>query len=133
MEEHGIEYDPTLVTPHNIVNSGYEFGFHSMKNLLEKNKDMTAVVTMADVMAIGAAKAALMEGLRIPEDMSIIGFDGVEEAEYYNPALDTIMQPAQQMAQQTVDALMEMLRGGQSSHIVLEATLTRRGTCAERR
>lgn len=43
-----------------------------------------------------------MEGLRIPEDMSIIGFDGVEEAEYYNPALDTIMQPAQQMAQQTV-------------------------------
>ena len=104
-----------------------------MKNLLEKNKDMTAVVTMADVMAIGAAKAALMEGLRIPEDMSIIGFDGVEEAEYYNPALDTIMQPAQQMAQQTVDALMEMLRGGQSSHIVLEATLTRRGTCAERR
>ena len=133
LEEHGIEYDPALVTPHNIVNSGYEFGFHSMKNLLEKNKDMTAVVTMADVMAIGAAKAALMEGLRIPEDMSIIGFDGVEEAEYYNPALDTIMQPAQQMAQQTVDALMEMLRGGKSSHIVLEATLTRRGTCAERR
>ncbi len=133
LEEHGITYDPELVTPYNIMQSGYEFGFHSMKSLLEKNKDMTAVVAMADVMAIGAAKAVLMSGLRIPEDISIVGFDGIEEAEYYNPGLDTVTQPAQQMAQKTVEALAEMIRGGKSSHTVLEATLTRRGTSCERR
>ena len=84
--------------------------------------------TIADIMAIGAAKAALAMERRIPEDISIIGFDGIEAAEYYNPALDTVAQPAGQMAQHAVDAMMEMLNGGKTSHIVLESDLIRRGS-----
>lgn len=131
LTEHGIPFDPGLVSSAvDIFGSGYEFGFNMMKNLLVKNPDMTAVVTMADIMAIGAAKAALTTGHRIPEDISIIGFDGIEAAEYYNPALDTIAQPAQLMAQHAVDALAEMMQGGKTSHIVLESNLIKRGSCA---
>jgi LacI family transcriptional regulator len=101
-----------------------------MKNLMNHNKDMTAVVTVADTMAIGAAKAVISSGLRIPEDISIIGFDGIEVAEYYNPALDTICQPAEQMSLGAIDALFEMLQGKGTSHMVYEASLLKRGSCA---
>lgn len=129
--ENGMEYDPGLVSPAaDIFGSGYEFGFNRMKNLMEKNPDMTAVVAMADVMAIGAAKAVLMSGRRIPEDISVIGFDGIEEAEYYSPALDTVAQPAALMAQHAVEALETMMREQKTSHIVLESSLLKRGSSA---
>lgn len=132
LEDAGISFDPELVSSGtDFWGSGYEFGFNMMKLLMEKNPDMTAVVAIADIMAIGAAKAALTMERRIPEDISIIGFDGIEAAEYYNPALDTVAQPAQQMAQHAVDALMEMLNGGKTSHIVLESNLIRRGSSAK--
>lgn len=129
LEAHGIAYDPVLVSPSSVSESGYEFGFTMMKNLMNRNRDMTAVVTMADTMAIGAAKAAISSGLRIPDDMSIIGFDGIEVAEYYNPALDTICQPAEQMSLGATDALFEMLQSNKTSHLVYEASLLKRGSC----
>ncbi|MGB4660684.1 MAG: LacI family DNA-binding transcriptional regulator [Mobilitalea sp.] len=129
LEEHGIAFDPILTSTMNASQSGYEFGFNMMKNLLIRNKDMTAVVTMADIMAVGAAKAILSEGLRIPEDISVIGFDGIEAAEYYSPALDTISQPAEQMAISAIDALFAMIMGQKTSHVVYKATLLKRGSC----
>lgn len=131
LKEHGIPFDAGLVSSTlDIFGSGYEFGFNMMKSLMLKNPDMTAVVTMADIMAIGAAKAALATGHRIPEDISIIGFDGIEAAEYYHPALDTIAQPAQLIGQYAVDALTEVLQGGNTQHVVLESDLIRRGSSA---
>ena len=127
--ENGIPFDPLLVSSFNTSQSGYEFGFNMMKNLMMRNKDMTAVVAMADIMAVGAAKAILSEGLRIPEDISVIGFDGIEVAEYYSPALDTISQPAEQMAVSAIDALFAMMQGEKTSHIVYEAVLLKRGSC----
>lgn len=129
LQENNIPFDPILVSTFNASQSGYEFGFTMMKNLMMRNKDMTAVVAMADIMAVGAAKAILSEGLRIPEDISVIGFDGIEVAEYYNPALDTISQPAEQMAVNAIDALFAMMQGESTSHIVYEATLLKRGSC----
>ena len=129
LEEHGIASDPGLISQRtDIWGSGYVFGFNMMKMLMANNPDMTAVVTIADIMAIGAAKAILTSGRRIPEDISIIGFDGIEAAEYYSPALDTISQPAQQMAQHAIDSLVEMMQSGKTSHIVLESSLVRRGS-----
>ncbi len=130
LEAHGITYDPVLVSSIHVSESGYEFGFNMMKNLMLRNKDMTAVVTMADTMAIGAAKAVLSAGLRIPEDISVIGFDGIEVAEYYNPSLDTICQPAEQMSLGAIDALFGMLQDEKTSHLVYEASLLKRGSCA---
>lgn len=130
LEEHGIECDPQLIgTSLHSNQSGYEIAFNTMMRLMERNPDMTAVVAMSDVLAIGAAKAIVASGRRIPEDISIIGFDGTDEAEYFNPSLDTVAQPVEQFAQKTADALSQMLSTKKTSHTVLECSLINRGSC----
>lgn len=130
LEEHGIPCDPQLMgMPLQGEQSGYDFAFHTMMRLMERNPDMTAVVAMSDVLAIGAAKAIVASGRRIPEDISIIGFDGTDEAKYYNPSLDTVAQPVEQFAQKTADALTQMISAKKTSHTVLKCSLVNRGSC----
>lgn len=129
LQENDIAFDQRLVSFFNPGESGYSFGFRAMNQLMERNPDMTAVFSAADVIAIGATKAVLTAGLRIPQDISIIGFDGIEEAEYYTPSLDTIEQPSEQIAQCTVEAMIDMLKGGAPTHRVLESNLIKRGSC----
>lgn len=129
-QEHDIPCDARLIgSPMQGNLSGYEIGFTVMTRLLERNPDMTAVVTMSDVLAIGAAKAIVASGRRIPEDISVIGFDGTDEAEYWNPSLDTVAQPAEQFAQKTADALTLMLSEYKTTHTVLSCNLINRGSC----
>jgi LacI family transcriptional regulator len=129
LEQFNIPYDSALVATDFSVLSGYDFGFKMMKQLLMKNKDMTAVFVFADIVAIGAAKAILSSGLRIPEDISLIGFDGIEEAEFYHPSLDTVAQPADQMALSSVELLFDMIQGADTKHMVYKSSLLRRGSC----
>ncbi|MDF2884597.1 MAG: LacI family transcriptional regulator [Clostridiaceae bacterium] len=63
------------------------------------------------------------------EDISIVGFDGIEEAEFYHPSLDTISQPADQMALSGVELLFDMMQGGKTQHLVFESALLKRGSC----
>lgn len=129
LEQFNIPYDPSLVATDYSISSGYDFGFKMMKQLLLKNKDMTAVFVFADIVAIGAAKAILTSGLRIPEDISVIGFDGIEESEFYHPSLDTVAQPADQMALSSVELLFDMIQGAETKHLVFKSSLIRRGSC----
>ena len=130
LEANGIAVEPQLISTSLQGNqSGYEFGFHSMIRLMERNPDMTAVVATSDVLAIGAAKAVVASGRRIPEDISIIGFDGTDEAEYWNPSLDTVVQPVDQFSQKTADALLQMLNERKTSHVILQCNLLNRGSC----
>lgn len=130
LEANGIAVEPQLIgTPLQGNQNGYEFGFNSMIRLMERNPDMTAVVAMSDVLAIGAAKAVVASGRRIPEDISIIGFDGTDEAEYWNPSLDTVVQPVDQFSQKTADALFQMLNEGKTTHAILRCNLLNRGSC----
>jgi LacI family transcriptional regulator len=129
MEHFNLPYEPGLIATDYSNLSGYDFGFKMMKQLLMKNKDMTAVFVFADIVAIGAAKAILSSGLRIPEDISIIGFDGIEQAEFYHPSLDTVAQPADQMALSSVELLFDMIQGAETKHLVYKSSLIRRGSC----
>ena len=131
LEEHGITFNPSLVADNTNAPfySGYLTGFNAMKQLYSRNPDMTAVFAFADVLALGAAKAVFSMGLKVPDDISIVGFDGIDAGEFYNPALDTICQPASQMALSGIEFLFEMLQGGPSRHIVYDAVLTKRGSC----
>jgi LacI family transcriptional regulator len=129
LEHFHIPYDSSLVATDFSNLSGYDFGFKMMKQLLSKNKDMTAVFVFADIVAIGAAKAILSSGLRIPEDISLIGFDGIEQAEFYHPSLDTVAQPADQMALSSVELLFDMLQGAETKHLIYPSSLIRRGSC----
>jgi LacI family transcriptional regulator len=130
LREHDIPFDPNLAAANPVMlDSGYSVGFHLMKQLYSKNRDITAVFTLADILAIGAAKAVFSMNLSIPEDISIIGFDGIEMAEYYHPSLDTMYQPAAEMALSGLEILFDMIQGNPSRHIVYESVLLKRGSC----
>lgn len=129
LKENNIPFDPDLVgINYTRDDTGYRVGFELMKQLYAKNKDMTAVFAFADSLAIGAAKAVFSMGLSIPDDMSIVGFDGIEIAEFYNPSLDTMYQPATEMALSSVEMLFDMIQGGKSQHIVYNTVLLKRGS-----
>lgn len=87
----------------------FSSGYHAMECLLEKAGDITAVFAMSDVMAIGAIRALRDRNLNIPEDVSVIGFDGTTLANYYNPKLATIKQQPQTLAMESVNILMNMI------------------------
>lgn len=126
LEEHGIEYDPALVEDCEYAPSS---GFAAAKRLLNKNQDVTAIFAASDAIAIGAAKAVLTSGLSIPGDISIVGFDGIEMAEYYHPSLDTISQPGVEMAHVSVEILFDLIAGETANrHVVFESMLVKRGS-----
>lgn len=129
LKEHDIPFDPNLVVTNlNRNESGYSVGFQLMRQLYEQNRDMTAVFAFADILAIGAAKAVFSMGLSVPDDISIVGFDGIEMAEYFHPSLDTIYQPATKMALSAIEILFDMMQGGESQHIVYDSMLLKRGS-----
>ena len=108
----------------------FETGYLAMKRLLEKAPDITAVFAISDVMAIGAAKAIKEVGKRIPEDISLIGFDDIDYAEYFSPALTTVHQPVEEIASSTADIMIEILDDGLAhKHIVYPTALILRESC----
>lgn len=131
LQEHGIDFDPALVADNTDAPfySGYLTGFNAMKQLQLRCPEMTAVFAFADVLALGAMKAAFSMGLRIPEDLSVVGFDGIDAGEFYHPSLDTIYQPATEMALSSIEFLFDMLQGGPAQHIIYDAVLMKRGSC----
>ena len=90
----------------------FEGAYQAMNELLDKNKILTAVFAMSDVMAVGAIRALKDRSLCVPEDISVIGFDGVALAEYYNPKLATIKQQYKQLANRSVKILFNLLELG---------------------
>lgn len=86
-----------------------EGGYRAMVKLLEKMPDATAVFVMSDVMAIGAMRAAADRGYKIPEDISFIGYDGLNISEYTIPRLTTIKQDTTYMADRCVKLLTQTI------------------------
>ena len=99
-------------------------GYEAVSRALSKGAHFTAVFAMSDVMAIGAAKAIADAGLQVPADISIIGYDGIDLAYYYNPTLTTMRQPAEEIAQKSVELLLQILHTGESGrHLMLDSQL----------
>ena len=86
-----------------------ENGYKLMKELLESKEEFTAVYSSSDSMAIGASTAILESGKRIPQDYSVVGFDGLDITYYYNPSITTIRQPVDDMARETTKILFDLI------------------------
>lgn len=84
-------------------------GYAAMEQLLQTVPGLTAVFAFSDIMAIGAIRALRDHGLRVPEDVSVCGFDGIELAAYLAPRLTTIRQPADRMASRGVTMLVHCI------------------------
>lgn len=140
LEEYGIPLDLNLVAGSGETDStyatqtnGYKLGLRMMNELMQMNPDMTAVFCYSDILAIGAAKAALMSGKSIPEDISIIGFDGIDESEIFHPSLDTIYQPTREMSRAAVSMIIDLVNGEEGKQLEFACTYMKRGSVAQRR
>lgn len=110
-EKNGIAYDADMITyMQEDMSYNMETGYRMMTELLGSNKEFTAVFAIADVLAIGACKAILDHGKKVPEDYSVVGFDGLDFTRYYNPSITTLRQPMEQMAEATIKMLLDMIR-----------------------
>ena len=115
LEHHGIEVDERLITGRNEDVSeipGYsteEIGFEGMKRLLSLPNPPTAVFARNDFTAIGAMSAIKEFGLRIPEDIAIVGFDDISLAVRTSPPLTTVRQPMRLEGQLAAEMLLERI------------------------
>ncbi len=104
-----------------------ENGYAVTKELLQEQIRCTAIFAISDMLAIGACRAIMETGKRVPQDYAVAGFDGIELGSYYTPSITTIRQPAEKLAEATVSLLFEMIAGGTTHrHLVYEGELLER-------
>jgi len=101
--ELGLEFDECQCEP---CRYSLEDGYAAAKVLLGRCPDLTAIFAVSDVTALGAMRALRDLGKRVPEDISVMGYDGVAIGQYSLPRLATVRQDTQQLAERGVDALL---------------------------
>ncbi|HEY8588935.1 MAG TPA: LacI family DNA-binding transcriptional regulator [Naasia sp.] len=123
----GIPFDPALVGVGNYLQ---QTAREPASALLSLRNRPTAIFAANDVMAIGILEVAASLGLRVPDDLSVIGFDDVPEASRANPPLSTIRQPMQTLGAAAAKLLLALLNGDQpqETHLRLPTRLVRRAT-----
>jgi DNA-binding LacI/PurR family transcriptional regulator len=120
LEKHGIEIDERLVTGRREARSGVpgysteEIGYEGMKRLLSVPNRPTAIFARNDFTAIGAMTAIKESGLRIPQDIAIIGFDDIPLAVHMSPSLSTVRQPMRLQGQIAAELLLKRIESENS-------------------
>lgn len=89
-----------------------EGGCTGATELLRRGREFTALLTMSDLMAMGVIRALTDRGLRVPEDVSVISFDGLPLGEYLVPRLSTVDQPGPAMARRSLELLLGAIENG---------------------
>ncbi len=99
------------------------------KKLLSEHREITAFFCMSDIMAFGTIRAINDLGYKVPDDISVIGFDGIELADYFTPRLTTILQPTQEIVKKSIELLVNMIERGESKqHILVDGQLVDKGS-----
>jgi DNA-binding LacI/PurR family transcriptional regulator len=106
-----IEVTPERCVQLELHVSTPELGFGPANELIARGADFTALVAYNDIAAIGAIRAFMNHGLRVPEDISVMGFDDIQGAAFHNPSLTTIRQPLNQMGVVASRVLLQRIRG----------------------
>ncbi|QPC84598.1 LacI family DNA-binding transcriptional regulator [Phototrophicus methaneseepsis] len=108
-----------------------ERGYLAMQSLLEETPRVTAVFGMNDLMALGAIRAILDAGLRVPEDIAVVGYDDMRFAEFINPALTTVRAPEVEQGQIAGKMLIDIIENNPISElqVMLETQLMLRASC----
>ena len=127
LREAGLELDDKLVFQ---SGSTIEDGTIAALQMLNEGCKATAVQAVSDLVAIGCANALLSQGLKIPEDVSIVGFGNILAAEYFQVPLTTIRQPKHRLGVAAVETMMALLRGEKVQPKRLPAELVHRKSSA---
>ena len=121
-----LEIDENLILEVKEKSDPYsmENGYKAMRNFLSSGTDFTAVFAIADTLAVGACRALHEAGLKVPEDVSVAGFDGMPIGRFYTPQLTTISQPVEKMAEKATKLLLDVIEEkAEHEHIVCPAEL----------
>ena len=105
----GIEINDRLVVQLEGESSSPELGYQVTQKLLASNVPFTALFAFNDISAIGAIQALRESGRRIPDDVSVVGFDDIQSAAFQNPGLTTVKQPLRQMGVLAAETLLQRI------------------------
>lgn len=108
-KKRGITIDESRVTQLEGINPSPGVGYIAINKLLAKTSDFTAIFAFNDMSAIGAIRALQDAGFRVPEDISIVGFDNIHFAEFNSPPITTIRQPLFEMGELAAQILLKKL------------------------
>ncbi len=120
LENNGIEFDSRYVKKHNmhLEPPGIKAGYECMKKVFEENLNLSAVFTANDLLAFGAIQAIDEQNLKMPEDISIIGFDNLPSTNHVLPPLTTVDVPRKEMGKIAVEKVVEQLENNSFKHRV---------------
>lgn len=131
MARAGLVSDPQL-----LRSSGWETqeAYQEAMKMLSERRDFTAIFAASDMMAIGVLRALHEHGLRVPQDVSVIGFDGIKQSAYTNPPLTTIQQDMQAISTASVSRLLQLINGEEApSSLIVPTKLVVRASTAPAR
>lgn len=125
LEKHGIDYEEALVFEDVVA---YESGVRIAGRIGQSRLGITAVVATADILAIGLLSGFYRLGISVPEEISVIGFDGLAETEYTTPGLTTVRQPISRKGELAVELLIENIENPRMERVdrVLQVELIER-------
>jgi LacI family transcriptional regulator len=129
LKELGLQENPQWV----IDCSGYrEFGITAMDKLLAANERPTAIIAHNDLIALSAMRRAHEAGLRLPQDLSVIGINNIPESETFIPALTTYEESAEDAATKLIEMLFNRIEGGKGPavHHLIKLPMLERESCA---
>ncbi|MGG3159759.1 LacI family DNA-binding transcriptional regulator [Priestia megaterium] len=95
-------------------------GYLCMKELFQRHPDIDGVFASNDLMAIGLLKAAHEWGRKVPDELAIIGFDGIDMSQYTNPPISTIKQPSYEMGKMAMEELLRLIKKPESDFNKIE-------------
>ena len=107
--EIGINIDPELTMQIDTDDATPMLGYPYTKQLLARQKPFTALFAYNDISAIGAIRALQEQGLRVPQDVSVMGFDDIPGAAFHSPSLTTVRQPLNRMGEVAAQTLLERI------------------------
>lgn len=128
LKEAGIYHGNDLLVSDNKPHSPFEQGWRMALSLLESKKRFTAVFAFNDAIAIGAMSAFHSKGCRIPEDISVVGFDDILQARFTCPPLTTIYMPKYEQGRESARLLLKTIQGVEVESMTLQTRLVERAS-----
>ena len=129
----GVKIDPELTVQIDTDDPTPMLGYPFAKQLLAGKKPFTALFAYNDISAIGAIRAIQEQGLRVPQDISVMGFDDIPGAAFHTPSLTTVQQPLNRMGEVAAQVLLERIEGKKEypADIAIEPALVVRESTAK--
>ena len=126
LEAEGIRFDPALVAEGGFFEAS---GLQALRDLMASRKRFTAIFAANDQMAVGAALGLSRHSMRVPDDVSLIGYDDLSSSLYSNPPLSSVHQSAYELGQLASDVLLQLLAGQKPEFEVPAPRLVSRESC----